>query len=72
MTLAQLTRALDIIEAPEGDGYHVRVYLKGGATLEGAIYNPSDNYTVRLDMMAGDILPAVIEVDEIAAIARID
>jgi hypothetical protein len=69
MTEEQVRRALSTIEAPDNDGYRVRVYLRGGRHIEGAIHIPV-NGLVRVDGWV-DELPAMIETTSIVAIERI-
>lgn len=70
MTVDGLRTALSQIEKPDGEGYHVRVYI-GGSELEGAICAPGDNGLVRLESHA-DSFPTIIDVAAINAIERID
>jgi len=73
MHLAQLQRAIKTIESADGDGYHCRVFLAGGCFIDGAIYDPDSNYTMRIDCTNGgdEITPCVVEVEAIIAIGRL-
>ena len=72
MTPEQVNRAVDAIALPDGDGFHVRVYTRGGHVFQGGIHNASDGM-VRLDQPYGnnDPIPAMVACADIVAVDRV-
>lgn len=66
MTKAQLEA---ILNAQPADPYDVRITLKSGTHIEGAIHNPDADGTVKMQVKwDGDLIEAWVLVSEIAVI----
>ena len=71
MQRSEFDRVQDALDdATEGDGYHVRISLKGGHSITGAYYRPEKiAQIVRIDVTESNkTLPCFVEIDSISAI----